>query len=218
MVSRDEFWKIMEAYSSRIWPIQIIFYIAAILLVVWIFLKPGKFQNIFAKLYLSIAFAWNGIMFYMILAKGMAGESHANTFLGSLFILVSVLFAVDLFRQKMRFHLPTVGWQKYATLLLMMLVFCYPLFGMRSGQDFTNLIMPGTFPCPTTALGLLLMTIALPQVDKIIYILMLFFAVPFTPFIQIAKYGVYEDMILFIIGIYSLVLLARYWSSKNLIT
>jgi hypothetical protein len=218
MVTRDEFWNFMKAYSARIWPTQIIFYIAAILFVVWIFLKSGKSQNVFIKLYLSVAFAWNGIMFYMILAKGLAGESHGNYVLGSLFILVSVLFVVDVFRQKMQFSLPIVGWRKYATLLLMMLVFCYPLFGMRSGQDFTSLIMPGTFPCPTTALGLLLLTIALPQVDKIIYILMLFFALPFTPFFQIAKYGVYEDIILFTIGIYSLVLLVRYWKRKNQFT
>jgi hypothetical protein len=218
MVTRDEFWNIMKAYSARIWPTQIIFYIAAILFVVWIFLKSGKSQNVFIKLYLSVAFAWNGIMFYMILAKGLAGESHGNYVLGSLFILVSVLFVVDVFRQKMQFSLPVVGWRKYATLLLMMLVFCYPLFGMRSGQDFTSLIMPGTFPCPTTALGLLLLTIALPQVDKIIYILMLFFALPFTQFFQIAKYGVYEDIILFTIGIYSLVLLVRYWKRKNQFT
>jgi hypothetical protein len=218
MVTRDEFWNFMKAYSARIWPTQIIFYIAAILFVVWIFLKSGKSQNVFIKLYLSVAFAWNGIMFYMILAKGLAGESHGNYVLGSLFILVSVLFVVDVFRQKMQFSLPIVGWRKYATLLLMMLVFCYPLFGMRSGQDFTSLIMPGTFPCPTTALGLLLLTIALPQVDKIIYIFMLFFALPFTPFFQIAKYGVYEDIILFTIGIYSLVLLVRYWKRKNQFT
>jgi hypothetical protein len=218
MVTIDEFWDIMQAYSTRIWPVQIIFYTIAILFVGWIFLNPGKFQNVFAKLYLSIAFAWNGIMFYMLLAKGMAGENHGNYIFGSLFILVSVLFMVDLFRQKMQFYLPSLGWRRYATLLLMMLVFCYPLFGILSGHGFTNLIMPGTYPCPTTALGLLLLTIALPQVDKIIYILMLFFAVPFTPFFQIAKYGVYEDMILFTIGIYSLVLLVRYWRTKNPIT
>lgn len=157
-------------------------------------------------------------MFYMILAKGMAGDSHGNYFFGSLFIFVSVLFVIDLFRNKMQFSLPTVGWRKYATVLLMVLVFCYPLFGILSGHSFTSLIMPGTFPCPTTALGLLLLTIALPQVDKIIYILLLFCAVPFTPFFQIAKYGVYEDTILFTTGIYSLVLLVRYWRSKNPLT
>ena len=157
-------------------------------------------------------------MFYMILARGMAGDSKGNYFFGSIFIVVSVLFVVDMFRQKMQFAFPTVGWRMYATFFLLLLVFCYPLFGIMSGRGFTSLIMPGTFPCPTTALGLLLLTIALPQVDKIIYILLLFFAIPFTPFVQIAKYGVYEDLILFTAGIYSLVLLVRYWRPKNPLT
>jgi hypothetical protein len=213
-----EFWRIMEAYSAQIWPIQIIFYVAAILLVGWLFLKPGRLQSSFVKLYLSIAFAWNGIMFYMILAKDMAGDSYGNYFFGSVFIIVSVLFAVDLFRRKMQFSLPTVRWRKYATLVLMLLVFCYPLFGIAFGHRFTSLIIPGTFPCPTTALGLLLLTTALPQIDRIIYILLLFCAIPFTPFFQIARYGVYEDTILFTAGIYSLALLLTYWKAESLPT
>jgi hypothetical protein len=206
----------MQAYGASIWPTQIVFYIAGILLVGWLFLKPGMTQILLAKLYLSIAFAWNGIAFYMILAKGMAGDSHVNYVFGSMFIIVSVLFAVDLFRQKMQFSLPTVGWRKYAALMLMLLVFCYPLFGMAFGHSFTSLILPGTFPCPTTALGLLLLTMALPRVDKVIYILLLICAIPFTPFVQIARHGVYEDTILFTIGVYSLVLLLRHWKAEKL--
>jgi hypothetical protein len=215
MVSKDEFWNIMGAYGSQIWPIQIVFYITAILIVGWLFLKPGKIQSFAIKLFLSITFAWNGIMFYLTLAKGLAGNSRGNYFIGALFILVAALFAVDLFREKMQFSLQVVRWQKSATLFLMTLVFCYPVFGILSGYDPTNLLIPGTHPCPTTALGLLLLTIALPQVDKLIYSFLIFFAVPFTPFFQIAKYGVYEDMILFTIGIYGLVLLVKYWRPKG---
>jgi len=218
MIPREEFWSIIEAYGAQIRPVQFIFYIAAILFVVWLFLKPGTIQNLFVKLFLSIAFAWNGIVFYIILGKDMAGGGYGNYFFGSMFIVVSVLFTVDLFRQNMQFSLPTVEWQKYVTLVLMLLVFCYPLFGIAFGHGVTRLIMPGTFPCPTTALGLLLLTTALPRVDKIIYILLLFCAIPFTPFVQIAKYGVYEDSILFTTGIYSLVLLWRYRKTENLPT
>lgn len=218
MIPREDFWSIMEAYGARIRPVQIIFYIAAILFVGWLFLKPGRIQSLFAKLYLSTAFAWNGVVFYMILAKDMAGDSYGNYFFGFVFLVVSVLFAVDSFRQKMQFSLPTVGWRKYTTLVLMLLVFCYPLFGIAFGHIFTSLMMPGTFPCPTTALGLLLLTTALPQVDRIIYSLLLFCAIPFTPFVQISKYGVYEDVILFTTGIYSLFLLVRYRKSENLPT
>ena len=57
---------------------------------------------------------------------------------------------------------------------------------------------------------------ALPHVDKTIYILLLLCAIPFTPFVQIARYGVYEDIILLATGVYSLVLLSRYWKAEKL--
>jgi hypothetical protein len=218
MIPRDEFWRIMESYGARIMPVQVVFYIAGILFVGWLLLRPGRIQSLLVKLYLSIAFAWNGIAFYFVLARDMAGDSYGNYVFGSGFIIVSALFAVDLFRQKMRFVLPEAGCRRPATLVLTLLVFCYPLFGIALGHSFARLMVPGAFPCPTTALGLLLLTTALPQVDRVIYILLLICAIPFTPFVQIARYGVYEDAILFATGIYSLVLLCRDWKAANLPT
>jgi hypothetical protein len=216
MVPRDEFWNVMEAYGNGIAPAQIFFYVAAILVVGWAFLKPGKLQILFVKLYLSVAFLWNGIVFYLMLAKDLAGDSYGNYFVGSAFIVVSALFAVDCFRQKMQFSLPTVRWERNTTLALLLLVFCYPLFGTALGHSLTGLLVPGTFPCPTVALALLLLTTALPQVDRIIYILLLLCAIPTTPFVQIARYGVYEDTILLATGIYSLIMLCRYWKAEKL--
>ncbi len=218
MVPRDEFWRIMEAYGAGIVPAQFLFYLAAIVVVRWAFLKPGRIQSLFAKLYLSLAFAWNGVVFYLILARDLAGESYGNYVFASVFVVVSALFGLDVVRQRMQFSLPTVGWRKYATLALTLRVFSYPLFGLASGHRLTSLIMPGTYPCPTTALGLLLLTTALPRVDKAIYLVLLFCAIPFTPFIQIARYGVYEDTILFVTGIYSLVLLLIVRKAANLTT
>ena len=215
MIPRDEFWGVMETYGARIMPAQVAFYLAAILFVGWLFLKPGRIQSLVAKLYLSAAFAWNGIVFYFTLAKDMAGESYGNYVFGSIFIIVSVLFMVDVFRGKMRFSLPVARGRRISTLTLLVLVFCYPLFGIAFGHSVKSLIVPGTFPCPTTALGLLLLTTALPQVDRIIYILLLICAIPFTPFVQIARYGVYEDTILFATGIYGLVLLLRHWKAED---
>jgi hypothetical protein len=93
----------------------------------------------------------------------------------------------------------------------MLVVLCYPLFSMAFGHRFPRVIIPGTYPCPTTALGLLLLTMALPRVDKIVYILLLFWAIVFPPFIQIPKYGVYEDGIMLLVGLYSLVMLVKHW-------
>lgn len=214
MVTREEFWNIMGAYGSRIWPAQIVFYIVAIVLVGWLLLKPGKLPDLLTKLFLSIAFAWNSIMFYFTLAKGMAGDSHGNYFTGSLFMLVAILILVDLVRKKMHFSLPTVRWQKYVVFLLMTLLFCYPVIGFLSGHGFASLIVPGSHPCPTVALGLLLLILALPLVDKSAFILLIFLAVPFTPFLQIARYGVYEDIILLAAGLYGLFLIVKYWKPE----
>jgi hypothetical protein len=215
MVPREEFWSIMAAYGAGIAPAQIVFYVAAILVVGWAFLKPGRLQSLFVKMYLSIAFLWIGILFHFILAKDLAGGSYGNYFVGSVFLFVSALFAADCLRQRMRFSLPTVRWERCATLVLLLLVFCYPLFGIALGHSLTTLIVPGTYPCGTVALGLLLLTTALPQVDKVIYVLLLLLAIPSTPFVQIARYGVYEDVILLAVGFYSLVLLWRYWKAKR---
>jgi hypothetical protein len=214
MIDAQQWWSIIEDYGAQIWPAQAVFYIAAILLTGWLFIKPGKVQSWLTKLYLSIAFAWNGIVFFLTLARDITGESYGNYFFGSLFIIVSALFALDLFRHKMQFSLPANGWIRYTTITFIALVFCYPLFGIALGHDFPRLIVPGTFPCPTTALGLLFLTTALPRVDKIAYILLLLWAIPFPPFIQIPKYGVYEDTIMFLSGLYSLTLLLKYWRAK----
>lgn len=108
MLTVEEWSRIMEDYGAKIWPMQIVFYIVAILLTIWLFLKPGRIQNILMKLYLCIAFTWIGIAFYFIIAKDIAGNTYGNYIMGAFFIMISVLFAVDLFRNKMHFYLSTV--------------------------------------------------------------------------------------------------------------
>lgn len=216
MISSEEFRNVMENYGAAIMPAQFIFYIAAALTVAWLALRSGRRPTFATKAFLAVAFAWNGICFYLTLGKEMAGGSYGNYIFGIVFLIVSVLFAADLFRGRMHFSIPAVRWQRYVVLLLMMLVFCYPLFGILRGHSLTSLIMPGTFPCPTTALALLLLTTAIPQIDMAIYILLLLCAIPFTPFFQIAKYGVYEDLILLASGIYALILLLRARKAESL--
>ena len=184
---------------------------AAVLLVLLVFLKPGRRATTLVKLYMALSFGWIGIIFFLALGKGLKG----NYFFGSLFVIVAILFAVDMFRQKMNFHLPRDGWQRYLTLLLVLIVLCYPIFSIAFGHPFPRIIIPGTFPCPTTALALVLLTTALPRVDKIICIILLFWAIPFPPLIQIPKYGVYEDTIMLLIGIYGFVMLVKNWKEKS---
>jgi hypothetical protein len=207
MLSAERWWGIIGAYGAGVWPAQVIFFVVAAALVLFLIFKPGKVTTTLMKLYLALAFGWNGIVFFIILGKDLVG----NYFFGSLFTLVAILFALDLFRGRIQFRHPEPNWQKYLTLALVLIVFCYPLFSLVFEHYFPRLIILGTFPCPTTALALLLLTTALPRVDKIMYIILLFWAIPFPLFIQIPRYGVYEDSIMFIVGIYSLIMLVQHW-------
>jgi hypothetical protein len=206
MISIEEWLSILTSYSRTIWPVQIIFYLTAILLAGWFLFYPKRVSDTVIKLYFVLAFAWNGVVWYFTLAKGMAGESSGNYYFGAIFILVSVLFGVDTFRKKMPFTIPAVGWQRYVSLTFLILVLCYPFLGLLLGHDVDRLIFPGTYPCPTIALAIVFLITTIPQVDKVIFFLLLFLAIPFTPFIQISRYHVYEDAVLFAVGVYALFL------------
>jgi hypothetical protein len=209
MVTAEKWLSIVENYSNTIWPAQIIFYIVALLITGRVLLKPTNLSIKFLNLYFVVVFAWNGILWYFTLAKDMAGDSYGNYFFGAIFLAVSVLFAIDIFRRKMRFRLPVDGWQRYIAITLLVLVFCYPLLGMIGGHDVSRLMYPGTYPCPTVALGIVMLVTTLPKVDIILYMLLLFLAIPFTPFIQIHRYNVYEDIVLFVSGVYGLIMYLR---------
>ena len=212
-MSAEEFWGVIGAYGAQIWPAQLVFFVIAIVLIAWLFLKPGRLPNLMVKLYFVLSFDWIGIVFFMLFYSGNSGRV-SSYFLGSLFVIAALLFAVDIYRQKMLFRLPEAIWQRWATLILTLMAFCYPLFSIASGHYFPRSLFPGTLPCPTAALALVLLTTALPRVDKIIYFILLFYAIPFPPFVQIPRYGVYEDIIMLGIGIYSLIMLVLHWREK----
>ena len=211
-MSAKEFWGVIETYNAQIWPAQLVFFIIAIVLITWLFLKPSRLSNALLKLYFVFSFALSGTVFFMIFYSKSSGLV-SSYFMGSLFAVVAILFAVDIYRRKMVFCLPQANWQRWVTPILVLIVFCYPLFSIALGRSFPGIIFPGTVACPTTALALVLLTTALPRVDKIIYFILLFFSI--TPaFSQIPKYGVYEDGIMLGIGIYSLIMLVTHWREK----
>ena len=212
MLPANEWWGILGAYGAAVWPAQAVFFLAGLVATAFLFWSRKPISSLLMKLYLAVSFGWISLVFFLTLGKGLAG----SVFFGALFLAVAILFALDLFRRKMDFHLPEVAWQKRLTLGLTAVVFCYPLISIALGRPLQETIVPGTLPCPTTALALVLLSTSLPRVDRVLYVLLLFWAIPFAPFIQIPRYGVYEDTIMFGVGIYSLLMLIRNWKARTL--
>jgi len=114
------------------WPIVTAMTVAAAFLAFRVFARPGARTDAGLKAFLSFAFAWNGIVFFLVYVK-----NPISTFTGvPLFILVSLLFAVDIVARKTHFRLPETVWKKALTVFWILLVFLYPIIGWPLGHVY----------------------------------------------------------------------------------
>jgi hypothetical protein len=194
----------MSEYNEATLVVQILMIIAAAGLTYLVFAKSSGRANTIMKIFLSFAFAWNGIVFFLIFAW-----SIASAFFSVLFIIVAVLFAMDIFKKRTEFRLPTTKWQRYLTIFLILLVFLYPVIGMALGHPYPQACMPMA-PCPLTVFAIALVAAAIPQVDRKVYAFLLPWAIMGLPKC-LGALDCYEDCILFAAGVYGLVLLVKNW-------
>ena len=177
-----------------------------IVLTLFLFFNPGIKTNRMMKAYLSFTFAWSGIVFFLIFGRELPGK-----FLGvPLFLLAAILFALDIFINKTKFKLSRLKWQKYLTLFFVFISFLYPLIGFAFGHYYPRSCILGAMPCPTTSFALALLASSLPEVDKKVYILLLVWALPAVGKCAGAL-DLYEDCIIFWVGIYALIMLIKNW-------
>jgi hypothetical protein len=213
MINAEKWWGIIGTYGKNIFPLQIVTVIAAVIIVWLVLKKPGDRANILIKAFFSICFAWIGCVFFLIHGKDFPGiQSYIQA---GLFITIAILFAVDLFRKRINFQMPMKGWRSGVTVTLLFTVLVYPLVGLLAGHYFPRMIIVGTHPCPTAAFALVLLAAALPRTNKLLYVLLLIWAIPFPLFIQIPKFGVYEDSIMFLCGVYALFMLVKAVGKKK---
>ena len=204
MPTTEIFWNQMGAYNEATLPVQIIMMIAAVVLTYFVFAKASARVNTLMKVFLSFAFAWTGIVFFMIFARSVISVVSS-----ALFIIVAILFALDIFKKKIEFRLPLARWQRYLTFFWICLVFLYPVIGMALGHYYPETCMPMA-PCPLTVFAIALVAAAIPHVDKKVYVLLLPWAIMGLPKC-LGALNCYEDCILFAAGVYGLVLLVKKW-------
>lgn len=156
------------------------------------------------KLFLPFAFAWTGIVFFLIFAR-----STISVAASALFIVVAILFALDIFKKKIEFGLFVTRWPRCLTVFWIFLVFLYPVIGMALGHYYPETCMPMA-PCPLTVLAIALVAAAIPHVDRKVYVFLLPWAILSLPKC-LGALDCYEDCILFAAGVYGLVLLVKNW-------
>ena len=205
MPSTETFWDQMGAYNEATIPIQIVMMVTAAILIYFVFTRTSVRINTLMKLFLSFAFAWTGIVFFLIFAW-----STISAVASTLFIIVAILFAIDIFKKKSEFRLPTVRWHRYLTVFWIVLVFLYPVIGIALGHRYPETCM-AMAPCPLTVFAIALVAAAIPTIDRKVYVFLLPWAIISLPKC-LGALDCYEDCILFASGVYGLVLLVRNWT------
>ena len=208
-MSTEVFWARVGAYNEAMWPIAIAMIVAAAFLTCRVFFRPGAKTDMWLKAFLSFVFAWNGVVFFLVFLK-----NTISMFAGApLFIIVSLLFAVDILNKKTHFQPPEATWKRGVTIFWIVLVFLYPVIGWPLGHVYPKTLLP-LFPCPLTVFAIALVAAAAPNVDKKVFILLLPWALLGLPKC-FGALDCYEDCILFAAGVYGLVELIRNWKTQQ---
>lgn len=204
-MSGETFWNRTGMYNEAMLPAQIAMIIAAVVLTYQVFTKPGARTDMWTKAFLSFAFAWNGVVFFLIFMR-----NPISMFAGfPLFIIVAILFAVDIRAKKTHFRLPEGKWRRGCTIFWIALVFLYPLLGWPLGHVYPRTLLP-MFPCPLTVFALALVAAAAPRVDRKVFVALLPWALMGLPKC-LGALDCHEDCVLFAVAVYGLVVLLKDW-------
>jgi len=204
-MSTETFWTQVGAYNEATWPVQIVMIVAALYLAVRVFAKPGPQTDAWMKAFLAFAFAWNGILFFLVFLRNPISMAIGTP----LFVIVSILFVVDIFARKIHFSVPEGPWVRGFTIVWMLLAFLYPLIGWPLGHVYPQVLLP-LFPCPLTVFATALVAAAVPNVDRKVFIALLPWGLLGLPKC-FGALDCYEDCVLFAGGVYGLVVLVKHW-------
>jgi hypothetical protein len=209
-MSTEQFLQFFARYNQSIFPLQIVVYACAPVVLLLVFLKRGQAANIAAKTYLGFLWLWTGIVFFFLFYNE---EGLFSYIVGSLFIIQGLLFAADIFLKKTDFSASLNSWQKYPALFFI----CYALFfyyaiGYAAGHVYPMSPAFGITPCPLTlfTLAVLLLTVKKPAVR--------FFIVPLLWSLvtlgAVQKWHIWEDVGVVAAAVWTIVFLVYYKVKK----
>ncbi|MDC7220040.1 MAG: DUF6064 family protein [Spirochaetales bacterium] len=214
MLIATEWWKIICDYGAFMWPWQFAIMGVGVILTGLFIIGPSKIKSVLIKGYFFLTNGWIAFGFFLNPQRGFPSplkESQA-----ALFILIALLWLYDLLGKRTQFSLPKKKKGLFLFALASLIVYLYPLWGLLLGHKPVGLIVPGAYPCPTTALSLIFIISAREKRNPLLYLFLLIWAIPFPPTVQIPQYGVWEDVIMFVLGVAALFKLGNYYLYKGI--
>jgi len=193
-------------YNKKIFPMQVITLIVAIVFVFLVFILPGATPTLLMRLYLSFTFGWIGLAYPFMMGDMKKTLPFTAIATGITCLAVAILFLVDAFNTKRVYEFAPVSWQLYLSLLLMVWGWIlYPLSSLLVGHRYPRVPLYGVVLCPTTIFAIGFLTAVTPnQPEMITLIILSVTAVVAAARAAIKGYDgerVYEDFALLASGI-----------------
>lgn len=152
----EQFIKVFHNYNLAVWPMQIIFYLLAILMIYLVIIKTS-FSDRTINIILSFLWFWMGIIYHLWFFSAV---NKAAILFGIVFVSQALLFLYfGVFLSKLTYYFRSDIYGLAGALFILYALLIYPLIGLIAGHSFPNAPTFG-LPCPTTifTLGLFLWT------------------------------------------------------------
>jgi hypothetical protein len=181
----EQFIHVFNLYNSSIWPIQIIFYLLAAVVIYFTF-KPNSYSGIITGTILGFFWVWMGAVYHMMFFSVI---NKAAIVFGIFFIIQGIVIFYAALQKKM---MPVFKLDLQTVLGLGVIIYgiiIYPILSSILGHGYPNGPTFGV-PCPTTifTFGILLLTINFPKHLLVIPALWAFVALNAA-----LSLGIYED-------------------------
>jgi hypothetical protein len=187
----ERFFALFAEANQAIWPMQIVWYTLAVVVVILAIRSIGASSRLISAL-LAAYYVWIGVVFFWMFQSRIddgAGIHGAMYVLGGILLLVAGVVRRDLtFRP---------GWNALSVvggLFITYALVLYPILGLAAGHIFPAAPAFGIAPCPTTifTFGLLLWT-RKPTPSYVLLIPLLWSLIAAPSAIGM---GVYEDILM----------------------
>ena len=199
----EQFLEIFKSYNQAVYPMQILFYLLAALV---IFLSVRMITNASKIINSILAFLWlwMGIVYHLFYFSEI---NKAAYLFGSIFIIQGLLFLYQgVFNNKLSYKFTPGLFGGSGAFLVVFALIVYPIIGYTFGHIYPSSPTFG-LPCPTTifTFGIFLWS------DKRVPVTILI--IPFLwsliGFLAALKLGIFEDTGLLIAGLFAFTMITR---------
>jgi hypothetical protein len=148
----QQFLDVIAQYNDAVWPMQVVLYGLAVILLYWAVRRSGRDRWIVVGL--AFLWAWMGVVYHWLFFTSI---NRAAWIFGAFFVAQAVVFLVAAAGDRLAFRFEADAFGIVGAVFIAYALALYPIIGAVAGHGFPDGPTFG-LPCPTTIVtfGLLL--------------------------------------------------------------